>query len=358
MGILLSKSKSKINTFHNNYDNILLCQPKTNTFNNNNNELTNNINILIITTNLNNIIININDNIYDHLLYLKNDLIGSNINILFTNIFNIIFNNIKIENENNKIILLNKFNNSLYYNVDLIYKKNNYIKYILTKNNLINNINLYNYIKYNDVFINSSNKLIIICIDMINSTNILLNNGIKNTININIRFYNDIKFLINNSYLNYIFIHEIIGDMIILILNHENTFNIKKYCASICLYFIYELINISKKYINIRIGISYDNLYYGYINNNLRLFGKGINLAARLENKCIINNIFICQNFYNKLIEENLFNELQINIINLELKGFNNNFYYTIDLIKNNNIFNKILSKKYNNIIYFNSISI
>jgi len=333
MGILFSK------IINNNFDNILLGQPKTNTFNVINIEKNIDKNILIIKTDVNHLITYINDNIYNHLLYNQDELIGLNINILYTNLFKIIFNNIKIENENNIIILLNKFNIYNYYNVNLIYKKNNFIKYILYKTDSINNINLYQYIKYNDTFINSSNKLVIICIDIINSTHILINKGIKNTININIKFYNDIKKLITTTYLNYIFIHEIIGDMVILILNNENTFNINKYCTSICLYFIYELVNISKKYINIRIGVSYDNLYFGYINNNLRLFGKGINLAARLENKCIINNIFICKNFYNKLKEENIFNELQINKIYIEFKGFNNDFYYNIDLLNDSNIF-------------------
>ena len=62
--------------------------------------------------------------------------------------------------------------------------------------------------------------------------------------------------------------------------------------------FLTELYTLTSKYIGIRVGVSYDNLYWGYIDNNLKLFCIPINLSARLENICISNSISCDDNFW------------------------------------------------------------
>jgi class 3 adenylate cyclase len=93
----------------------------------------------------------------------------------------------------------------------------------------------------------------------------------------------------------------------------------------------------SNKYIDIRIGISYDKLYYGTINNHIRIFGKGICLAARLENNAAKNNIYCCNQLYNKIIEEDYYKLFFTNNI-ISLKGIG---IYKCYIINIKNIENK-----------------
>ena len=306
--------------------------PKQNTYNISNLEKCNNI--LVITLNSNNLIININKNHKD-LFYLKDDLIYKPLNYILTNIYNIILKDITILDENQKIILLDKNNNPHYYSIDLVYYNKNNKIIILNKIFETINYNLYSYNNKTKDFIITKNNIIIICIDFINSTELLNNIGPINTINIHKKYYNIIIKLINTKYLNYIFIHEIIGDSFILVMNHDNNFNIKDHCCSICLYFLYELIKLTEEFIGSRIGITYDTAYCGYINNNFRIFGKGINLASRLQNNSSHNSILFCNNFYNKIKNEEIYNNLIINKKILSLKGFDTNTYYSINFDQN-----------------------
>jgi class 3 adenylate cyclase len=108
--------------------------------------------------------------------------------------------------------------------------------------------------------------------------------------------------------------------------------------------FIFNLFNITKKYINIRIGVAYGHLHWGYIDHNLRLFGIPINLAARLENVCPNNSICCDENFITKLSEENIckMSDIEHTKLNSDLKGLGSTDYYCINLESevNINVFN------------------
>ena len=141
-------------------------------------------------------------------------------------------------------------------------------------------------------------------------------------------FNNDILSLLN--IFQYIYIYEIIGDSYILIINFPNINQIS-YPATLAINFCIKLINLSKKYIDIRIGISYDAIYYGVINNHIRIFGESICLASRLENKALKNKIFCCQNTYKQIIKED---KIKYNLKkeSIYLKSFKNYDCYILDL--------------------------
>ncbi len=180
----------------------------------------------------------------------------------------------------------------------------------------------------------SKNKIVVISIDFRNSTEFLVKNGTLETIYKYKKFHNEIINLIKKKYYPYIYIHEIIGDCFVIVSNIDWALNIPKLCASLVMSFLMELYTITNKYIKIRIGISYNNLYWGYIDDNLRLFGIPMNLASRLENICIENSIMCDNNFLNKLKEEKMFNteKLIYNSTKTELKGFGDYNYNIIPL--------------------------
>ena len=188
-------------------------------------------------------------------------------------------------------------------------------------------------------FIKSNSSVIIIIIDFINSTEIIIKESIIRLINISKQFNKDILNLLNNNIFSYINIYEIIGDSYILTINFPNT-NQTLYPSLLAIKFCKNIINISNSYINIRIGISYENVYYGIINNHIRIFSRGICLASRLENKALKNIIFCCENFYNQYLEEIKVKEIKYNFIfnnyNSELKGLGICNYYSFDLEKLN----------------------
>ena len=113
-----------------------------------------------------------------------------------------------------------------------------------------------------------------------------------------------------------------------------------KYCASLMISFIFKLSNITKNYINIRIGIAYGHLQWGYFDHNLRIFGIPINMASRLENVCTDNSICCDENFLNKLTDENIcdFDDIKYKKLNADLKGIGLTNYYSIYMEDEQNI--------------------
>jgi hypothetical protein len=310
------------------------------------------------------IIKDLSDEITYHLYYKREDLIGKFIGIIMNDLMSnlhkhIFLNKYNSSNIVDKKILLNKISAHSLKRQVIIYDKYKNPQYVFLsinlKDNLFvidinynhlasnNNINLYtvdiykdNYFKLYDNDINlysldvnrtrsfklTKNNIIIICIDFINSTDLLKRKGVKNTIDINVLFYSDIITLIKYKYYPYIYIHEILGDSYMLVLNIDWGYSILDFSASIAFNFINDLYDLTNDYIDIRVGISYGRIYYGYIDHNIRFFGEILNLASRLENKCEKKEILVCKNFYEKLKRENNFNDIKFKIENLHLKGF------------------------------------
>lgn len=215
---------------------------------------------------------------------------------------------------------IKKIDNSLIYTHEL------YIKYKTTK------------------FLATKNKIVVVSIDFRNSTEYLIKNGTFNAIELYKKFHCDVLKLLKKNYYPYIYIHEIIGDCFVIVSNIDWALSIPKFCASIIMSFLTELYKVSYNYIGIRVGISYDKIYWGYIDNNLRLFGVPMNISARLENVCVLNNISCDNNFLDKLKEEELFDTstLEYSKKSTYLKGLGIYEYTSIpfDSITNLNIFN------------------
>jgi hypothetical protein len=307
------------------------------------------------------VIIDINEETLILLLYEKQNIINKFIGILMSPFMNYLHKNVllpKYKEINNiqkniahiflsalsvkrPLIIYNILKEPIYISLSVIFTKYGF-NICFSVNNEINNENIYtkNIISTNksENFKLTKNKLVIIAIDFINSTETLVNDGVLNYIDINKRFHRDIINKIKKYYYPYIYIHEIIGDMFIIILNADWTFNITKYTTSLALSFIIQLIKKTNDYVNIRCGIVYDNLYYGYIDHNLRLFGEAINKASRLESTCKGEYEINCDNnFLQKLLEENIYNKnnLTIQYNTTNLKGFGMTSYNSIEIKKN-----------------------
>ncbi len=243
---------------------------------------------------------------------------------------------------------------NLYLDVDNIINEKNNIEHIFSvyfefikipENNIMYTpeINLKN---KNNEFVLTKNKIVIVSIDFKDSTKFLVDIGTIKVIETYKQFHMDVIELIRSKYYPYIYIHEIIGDCFIIVSNIDWSFNMPKYCASLMISFIFDLYNITKKYIGIRIGLAYGHLYWGYMDHNLRFFGIPINLASRLENVCCNNSVCCDENFLNKLIGENLFEKIVYTNQFAELKGFGLTNYHCISLESeiNNNIINDIFN--------------
>lgn len=264
--------------------------------------------------------------------------------LYFLKIFLKNYNNKKyIETEllsNNNIKLYNKNNREIIFIIDnLEYNDDNIFNLTLNINQFIN-LNKYEYLylyfykEYilSNKFIESYNNIVMISIDVINST-LLVNNNVENYINIYKILHKNIIHLLKNIYYPYIYIHEILGDSYIFISNFEIVNN-TSICTSLCYNFIKDLNNLIKEFIRIRIGMVYGKIFYGLIDNNIRLFGENINKVNRLQSNCIQNNILVCENFYEKLIDEiNIFDiKYIIKKDNICLKGFDQTTCYHIEL--------------------------
>ena len=186
------------------------------------------------------------------------------------------------------------------------------------------------------IFQESKQKVIIICIDFINSTELLTTNGgILLSINNSVKFHKKIVKLIRNKYYPFIYLHEVIGDSFIIALNTDWAYNSEIFCTSLAINFIFDLVQTTRYFVKIRTGISYGMIHYGTIGSTFRFFGESINMASRLENKCEVDEIIICSSAYTKLIEEMEYIGAVIEIDkiiknNNYLKGFGNVNCYTV----------------------------
>ncbi len=200
----------------------------------------------------------------------------------------------------------------------------------IKNNNSINNMFFANSPSVSTDFNITKNDIVLICIDFINSTQMLLNLGTNHMIKISKSFYNDVIELIKRKYYPYIYIYEIVGDSFMFIINADWTYNIEMICATIGMNFVKNLIKKTESYVQIRVGISYGKLSYGKIGNNLRLFGQIVNMSSRLESISMPKIIVTSSEFWNKFINEIKLIKLIKNNMDtiehvqkdIELKGF------------------------------------
>jgi class 3 adenylate cyclase len=174
---------------------------------------------------------------------------------------------------------------------------------------------------------------VIIKIDFVNSTDLLNNKGVVALIDTSVRFHRTVLELIRSKYYPFIYLHEVIGDSFVLVLNTDWTYNSEKFCASLAINYIYDLVHATRNFVKIRTGVGYGQLYYGTVGTTFNFFGFPLNIAARLEAICVENEINICEKLYNKLSDE-------LNVFRISerickknaalLKGFGQTVYYSI----------------------------
>ncbi len=222
-----------------------------------------------------------------------------------------------------EVIIYDKFKRQHYMNM-IINTKDEY--FIVELNySLYNSSNIHLYtldIKLDrHIFIKSNNNIIIMNIDFIDSTLITNNFGVEHMITINKLFYSDIVELILAKYYPYIYIHEIIGDSFILVLNIDWGYTINEICASLALEFLNELYFRTKNYIAFKTSITYGRLHYGYIDHNIRFFGDELNMSSRLHGKCKNGEVLVQHIFFKKLKTEINIDKLEYNEESHQLKG-------------------------------------
>jgi len=184
---------------------------------------------------------------------------------------------------------------------------------------------------------NKSNS-IIIKTDFVKSTELLHEKGTPALIDTSIKFYNTLDTLIRTRYYPFVYLHEVIGDSFVLVLNTDWTYNSERFCATLAVNFVFELVQSTRNFVEIRTGIGYGQIYYGRLGQSFNFFGFPMNMAARLEAKCAVNEINVSNDFREKPISE-------MEILKIErrtcvkrrdsMKGFGEIDYYSIPVSPN-----------------------
>jgi len=205
------------------------------------------------------------------------------------------------------LIIYTKSKKPIYVTIEIKYINSTFISFFTIIEHLNNHCIYTSELipPYHTKFIKSDMDMIIIGIDIKNSTEFLMKEGVISSIDMHSQFYNKLITLIRNEYYPYIYIHEIMGDGFILVLNLEWSYHFPRFCASMTYAFLVEL----HKSVSIlfRAGIAYGSLHYGYIDNRLRFFGETINRASRYESVNSGNSVTTDSSFYQKLLDEVMF---------------------------------------------------
>ena len=256
--------------------------------------ITKSISIIFYKTNNNKLILNtindckVNDN------NTINDCKVNN-NKLTLNTINDINDDNKLT-DNNKLTLntINEFNDN---NLEVQLRSNTHPKVndnnleVQLPSNIYQRLITYPIDTINDKFIKTENNIIIISMNLNTIHNLI------DTIKYHKIYHEYIYKLLNIEKYKYLKIYENINDIYFFIINFNETneTNYTDYPFSLAVTFIIELSNIfNNNSIYIQSGISYDKLYYGLINNKLKLFGNGLILAEFLKIKANINKINKC----------------------------------------------------------------
>jgi len=170
-------------------------------------------------------------------------------------------------------------------------------------------------------------NVVCVMMDISNSTYFTNQNDPIHTARMYYNVYNIVKFHVLEYY-PYIYIHELLGDSIFLIINAP--FMIKHKCGisskiaiDISMRIQKEIDDLLKNIANdekmyLRVGISQGNIVAGMFDGrNLRVFGSAINLAQRLESLCNEGTVCVSNDI---LLEEK--NVYDVTYHKCEIKGF------------------------------------
>ena len=170
-------------------------------------------------------------------------------------------------------------------------------------------------------FVESKNDMVVIGIDMKESTTYLMEHGPSELIRVHIAFHEKIVYLIKSKYYPYLYIHEIMGDGFLLVLNIEWSYQFPRFCASMTYCFLTDLYEITKDLIPFRAGVCYGKLHYGYLDTHLRFFGETIHRASRYESVCKPGSFTSDRIFYEKMVSEGMIVSITHHIETVPLRG-------------------------------------
>lgn len=184
-------------------------------------------------------------------------------------------------------------------------------------------------------FVESTNEMVVIGIDMKDSTSYLMEHGSTELIRVHKLFHEKIVSLIKSKYYPYLYIHEIMGDGFLLVMNIEWGYHFPRFCASMTSCFLNHLYELTQDLIPFRAGVCYGKLHYGYLDKHLRFFGETIHRASRYESVCHPCSFTTDRIFYEKMISEGMYLDIPHRIQTVSLRGlgdqelFHINYKYT-----------------------------
>ncbi|CAJ1436265.1 unnamed protein product [Effrenium voratum] len=148
--------------------------------------------------------------------------------------------------------------------------------------------------------------------------------------------------VVEKEALPYVYIHEVVGDSLLLLCNSEFMANFPGKTAAIGIYVASKvqkavdemLSTYGKEDMYLRVGIASGPLCAGVVDGrNFRVFGSTIHLSQRLESMCPRSRIACCSDFASKLTEQ-----VDDGLINscpqsAEVKGFGHVEYSVVDFV-------------------------
>ena len=300
----------------------------------------------------NGFIIDINDKFTKKLYYKLNDLKDQFIGILMNKLLSYLHKHFFIPKLNKisgidksklmhklntktvirPFIIYNLHNEPIYVNVNIIEITSTELLILYPTLNMtqkisnINNNNLFILLKFElfDIPINNSielfiendknnistefkesvNDIIVININILNANELLLHIGELQMIQLYKRLYADIITILQTYFYPFIYKYNNNYDNFTFILNADWLYSMKHISCIMAIYFCQIVSNKISNYIKIQIGISYGKLYYGLIDNKLKMIGTIPNLSLHLTKMCPLYEIVISYPFYQKLITE------------------------------------------------------
>ena len=185
------------------------------------------------------------------------------------------------------------------------------------------------------LFTESSIDMMVLCLDMKDSTKYLTEYGTTKMIDMHKLFHSNLVELIRNEFYPYLYIHEIMGDGFCLVMNIEWGYSFPRFCASMVYSFLTKLYQQTNHLIPFRAGVGYGKLHYGYIDHHLRFFGETIHRASRYEHQSKTFSFCCDAVFYEKLLSEGMFSNVNHENENVDLKGLGStevyHIHYTFD---------------------------
>ncbi len=131
-----------------------------------------------------------------------------------------------------------------------------------------------------------------------------------NTVELHQRFHTDLVVLLKTYFYPFINVYEVNNFGCVIVANACWTYCMPRYCASLVVSFVRELYLLTHSYITLRTGIAYDNVYVGYVDTMLKLFGKPMEMSIKYMEACGENEICVDLDFMDKIKTENIYTEL------------------------------------------------